>query len=130
VTITPTATDQAAVAHVSPHGVVTVPVHCTGTTGSRCRGTLTLATAPAATRRVAAGVVLGSARFAIAAGHTTRVAVKLRRTGVRLLSTLPRLRARAHVTARGGTDAGVPAPIVLLPDDASCPHGGRRCSPR
>jgi hypothetical protein len=75
-----------------------------------------LATAPPGTRRVAAGVALGSARFAIAAGHTTDVAVKLGRTAVRLLSKLPRLRARAHVIARGGTDAGAPTRIELLPE--------------
>ena len=84
-----------------------------------------LATAPPSTRRVAAGVTLGSARFAIAAGHTTGVAVKLGRTGARLLSTLPRLRARAHVVARGGTDAGAPAPIELLSDHAPRAHRGR-----
>jgi hypothetical protein len=124
VTITPTATDQAATVHVSPRGVVTVPVRCTGATGSVCQGTLKLATAPPATRRVAAGVALGSASFTIAAGHTTDVAVKLGRTAVRLLSKLPRLRARAYVTARGGTDAGAPARIELLPD-----HSRRSRSP-
>jgi hypothetical protein len=118
VTITPTATDQAATVHVSPRGVATVPVRCTGATGSVCQGTLKLATAPSGTRHVAAGVALGSASFAIAAGHTTGVAVKLGRTAARLLSKLPRLRARAQVIARGGTDAGAPAPIELLPDQA------------
>jgi hypothetical protein len=126
VTITPTATGQTKTVHVSSRGVVTVPVRCTGTAGSACRGTLVLATAPAGTRRVAAGLALGSASFAIAAGHTTGVAVKLGRTGARLLSTLPRLRARARVIARDGTDAGAPALIELLPDHAPGAHGGRR----
>jgi CSLREA domain-containing protein len=126
VTIAPTATGQAVTAHVSARGVVTIPVRCMGTTRNRCRGTLTLATASAATRRVAAGVALGSASFTIAAGHTTGVTVKLGRTAMRLLSTLPRLRTRAHVIARGGTDAGAPALIELLPARAPGAHGGRR----
>jgi hypothetical protein len=122
VTIAPTATGQAATARVSPRGIVTVPVRCAGTAGSVCRGTLMLATAPPAARHVAAGVALGSASFAIAAGHTTGVAVKLGRAGARLLSKVPRLRARAHVIARGGTDAGAPTPIVLLPDRSPGPR--------
>jgi hypothetical protein len=126
VTIAPTASDEAATVHVSSRGMVSIPVRCAGAAGARCAGTLALASAqptPAPQprrpkRRAAAGIALGSAGFSVPAGRTTRVAVKLGRAGARLLSTLPRLRARAHVVARSDTDAGAPATVGLLPDRA------------
>jgi hypothetical protein len=99
---------------VSRLGVATIALECTGTL--RCKGRLALATARpvslAVRRRVRA---LGSARFSIPPGHTTRVKVRLSKSTLRLVRELRPLAARATVTDRdtAGRKRTVTRSVVL-----------------
>jgi extracellular elastinolytic metalloproteinase len=78
-------------------GRATVQLACPSGEPGACAGRVTITRAAA---RKARRIRLGSARFTIAAGERRRVAVRLSRTGRRLVRRHGRLRVRVVVTAR------------------------------
>jgi len=79
--------------------VITVKLSCPAATAGGCSGQTKLsARRRAGTRRV----VLGKARFSMAAGHRATVRVRVSRAGLQRLKGVRRLRARDTSTARDG----------------------------
>jgi FG-GAP-like repeat len=133
---------------VGPRGMVSVRMSCTGPDGRPCAGKLVLETdQPVPARAVqpvrkrhhdarrGPGLDLGARTFALAAGHTTRVRVRLNRRGRRVFSTLARVRLRARLEAKAGTRASdrrivvrasrAPSTTVLDPTQMRASHAGR-----
>jgi hypothetical protein len=82
---------------ISRTGIATIPLECEGNV--RCVGRLSLQTLRPVTALAARQVQkLGSARFSIPAGRTTRVKVRIAKAKLRVISTRHRLAGRVSVT--------------------------------
>jgi hypothetical protein len=82
---------------------ITLKLSCPAETVGRCAGQTKLcARRPRSGSRAAATVVLGRARFSIAAGKQARIRLRVSRAGRGLLHRTPRLRGRATSSARDG----------------------------
>ena len=73
------------------HGVASVPMHCSGTSGARCDGKLSLT--------AGSGVRCGSGHFIAAAPHTHRVRIRLSSACAALLNRAPGHRLAAILRA-------------------------------
>jgi hypothetical protein len=90
---------------VAPSGAVSITLPCTGQ--SACRGTAALTVASKGTTHAAAAnktITIGKARYAVAAGRTARVTLKLTGKGRTLLRRAHRrLKATLTITPAGAT---------------------------
>jgi hypothetical protein len=133
---------------VGPRGVVSVRMSCTGPDSRPCTGKLVLETAQSVPARAVQGarkghhaarrgpgLDLGARTFALTAGDTARVPVRLNRRGRRMFSTLARVRIRARLDAEPGTRASdrrivvlasrAPSTTVPGPTEVRASHAGR-----
>jgi PKD repeat protein len=90
---------------------VTVLVSCPASAAGGCAGTVKLTSGSSA----AATVVIGSAKFKLAAGHSAKLRVHIGRRGLRLLKRRHKLRVLATVVTRSATGSQVvtQAPFTL-----------------